>query len=196
MSTDTATTSAPPTPSERMPAAKQPVGTGASPAYAVLLAVVLIALGVVGVQEGFVRSNAIDTASWTRTAVTKANDLDPADWMLAVFIALIILGLLVLVSVFKPRKRTSLALNSDTGVYLRPKDLGRIIEHAATDVDGVTDVQTAASRRRLNITVTALTPSTLNAETIASINNVIEPDLAALQRRPRTKTTIKNQDLT
>ncbi|MEP7161093.1 MAG: DUF6286 domain-containing protein [Dermatophilaceae bacterium] len=179
-----------------MTAAKAPVGTGHAPLVGLLLALGLIALGVVGVQEPLVRSGATTGTSWTTWVLTRLDDVSPADWMLVVFVAAVLLGLLLLLVAFRRRPHKTLAVRATTGVYLRTRDLARLADHLLEGIDGVTDVNSSASGSRLTVTATTLEPRTRNSTLSDTLHERLAPCLESFERAPKVSVSIRNGDLT
>lgn len=189
MSTDTARR-------EAMTAARPPVGTGSSPLFGLLLALALIALGVVGVQEALVRSGASSRTSWTSSALAWLDGVRSADWMLAVFAAAVLAGVLLLLVVLRRRPRKTLSLRAGTGVFLRTRDLSRLAESLVDGTAGVIDVNASATRRRLRVSVTTVEPEEHNATLTDIVRERLAPCLDALAQAPRATVSIRNEDLT
>ncbi|MEP6814744.1 MAG: hypothetical protein ABI873_04240 [Marmoricola sp.] len=193
--TDIETPELGPDPAKALPAARPPVGTGASPLFAQLLALALMALGAVGIQEALVRTGVVSQESWTRTAAASLDGLAAETWMVPVFVVVALAGLLLLVVVVKPRPRKALTLSADTGVYLRTRDLSRIADGLLEGADGVTDVSTRARRRRLLVTATTLAGKDRNAVLEGDLRDRLAPVLRALKSPPKVALTIRNEDL-
>jgi len=185
-----------PDPGEAMTAARSPVGTGPAPLFGLLLAVGLIALGVLGVQEALVRSGAVDATSWTSWVLTHLDGLRSAFWMLVVFVVAVLIGLLLLAVAFRRRPRKTVAVRANTGVYLRTQDLARMADDIIEGTDGVTDVSCSARRGRLRVNVTTVEPKERNSTVRDSVRERLAPCLATLARAPRVSVHIRNEDLT
>ena len=183
-----------PEPGAAMTPARQPVGTGPAPIIGLALALGLIALGVVGIQEALVRSRAIDASSWTTWVLTELDGVRAADWMVVLFGAVILLGLLLMLVVFRRRPRKTIALRAGTGVYLRTGDLARLADSLVEGTDGVIDVKTSASRSRLRIEVTTMEPKARNGALSDIVRERLSPVLAPLVRAPKVSVNVRNED--
>lgn len=181
--------------SAAMTAARPPVGTGSAPLFGLLLALGLVALGVVGVQEALVRSGAIHETSWTSWTLTRLNGVRSVDWMLIVYVAAVAVGLLLLFVAFRRRPRKGIALRAHTGVYLRPQDLARVADSVIDGLDGVTDVNASASQRRLRVTVSTVEPEERNNSLSDAVRERLKPTLDSLERAPKVSITFRNEDL-
>lgn len=185
-------------PNEAMSAARPRVGTGTAPLFGLLLALLLAALGVVGIQEALVRSGAVGAGSWTSAALDAVDGVEAAGWMVPVFGVLVILGLLILPVVVMRRPRKTVTLAARTGVYLRTGDLGRIADSLVDGTDGVLDVHSSATRRRIRIRATTTTSAGGGTSPVAprDIEARLAPCLSALEHPPRVKVDLRNEDLT
>lgn len=179
---------------EPLRAAKAPVGTGLTPVFGQLIALLLIALGVLGVQEALARSGVV-TTSWTAWLLDRASGLSASFSLLVLFVALALVGLALLVAVFKPRPSKTLTLSSATGVFLRTGDLARIVQSRVDGADGVADVDATARRRKLSVTVSTVEPTSGNAELERDVQARLRPTLDALDNAPRVTVSITNQEL-
>lgn len=184
-----------PAPDTALKAARPPVGTGSSPLIGLLLALGLMALGVVGIQEALVRSEAISDTSWTSTALTRADGVRSATWMLVAFIALIVVGVLLLLVALRRRPRKTLTLTANTGVYLRTRDLSRIVESRLDGTDSITHASARTTRKKLRITVTTVDAAAQNSQLETRVVELIRPTLDALDKAPKTAVTVRNEDL-
>lgn len=184
-----------PDPKDAMAAARPPVGTGSSPLVAQLIALALIGLGILGIQEALVRTSAITSSSWTSAVVDAVDGLTTATWVLIVGAVLAVLGLLLLPIVFKRRPRKTVSLSASTGVYLRTRDLGRIAEGAIAGIDTVTDVSVKASRKKVRVTATTVAGTDRNADIADDVRARLAPCLGALEYPPRIKVSVTNEGL-
>ncbi len=179
-------TSAPATPVEAMSAAKEPVGTGSAPLFAQLIGLALIGIGVVAVQHLLAAQGAISGSSWLTSVVDAVDGVQgssPA--VLTIGIVAVVLGVLLLPVVFKPRPRTSLTLTASTGVHLTPKDTARIVSAALDDADSITAVKVLATRRKVRVKATTVAPKDRAAEVSSDLRQSAESVLAAFAKPPR-----------
>ncbi len=176
-------------------AAKPPVGVGPAPFVGELVALLVVALGVVGVQEALVRSGLLDATSWSSAAVDAVDGLRVATWVLVAGVLLVVAGVFVLPLAFRRRPRKTVQLLADTGVSVRSRDLGRLCEHALADADAVTDVSVRAGSRTLRVTATVVAPEERNAAVVEDLRTRLRPVLDALARTPQVKVSVKNEGL-
>lgn len=181
--------------SSAMTAARAPVGVGATPLVATVTALLLIALGTVGVQEALVRTGTITAPSWTSETLGFLDGLEPVWWMLPLFALMVLTGLLLLLLAFRRRPRKTLTLSARTGVYLRTKDLARIVEDQLEGTRGVTDVNATVSRSRLRIELTTLEPKSDNKSVADRVRERLAPTLDTLSTAPKVKINLRNETL-
>jgi len=113
----------------------------------------------------------------------------------AQFLHALWVGLLLLLVVLKPRPRKALSVSAETGVFLRTKDLGRLAESALDGVDGVTDIGTDATRRRLKVTARTVSTEDGDAALEATLKERLAPVLSALDNPPRVVVSIRHEEL-
>lgn len=177
-----------------MRGARAPVGVGSAPLVAIFLALVLLALGAVGIQEALARTGAWKTSSWTSAVVDSVDGVrydDPI--VLVLSIGLVVLGLVLLLLGVRRRRRTSVALDAQTGVHLRTRDLARIATTAVEGADAVTDVHVKASRGILKVKAITVASDAREDEIAQDIRSRLASSLDTLERAPRLKISVKNE---
>lgn len=170
-------------------ATKTPVGPGVISAVGLVLALLLVALGVVGVHDALLAAGALSGTPWIHAVARPLNELTPAVWLVPIGIALVLLGLWLLLTALRPRPRTAIALDATTGVFLRPRDVARLARNAAQGVAGVTSVK--ASARRRVVTMSAEATSTQGVE--EQITQAVTTRLRALAIEPSVRVTVKTE---
>lgn len=171
-----------------MAKAKDPLGPGRITWVGVVLSAGVVAIGVIGVHDALASANLIHGNSVIETSVKHLQGLQPQWWAVPVGIAAAVLGLWLLSVSLRPRPRTAVPLQSQTGVFLRRRDVRVLAERAADEIDGVLSTRVAASRRlaAVNVTVTG------NDGRIADeVTTAVQERLAALERPPRIKVSLK-----
>jgi hypothetical protein len=164
--------------------AKAPVGPGRISLVGVVLAVLTVAIGLVGVRDALVSAGVLSGTSWIEGAVDGLDGLKAQWWMVPVGALMVGLGIWLLWTGLRPRPIRAVRLRSPTGVFLRPQDVRVVAQHAAEDVDGVMSATATASRRRVRVTATV----TADDGTIADdVQNAVEQALSALDPVPRVK---------
>ncbi len=139
---------------EPLAAAKTPVGSGLISGLGLVWALLVMGLGVLGVQAALVYAGVLTGFSWLTWVFEHLDGLTPAAWMLPLGIVLALLGLWLLYTAVRPRPRTAVALNATTGVFLTPRDVSRLAVAAADEVDGVQDAKASATRTKVTLRIT------------------------------------------
>lgn len=179
-------------PTTALPArpAAVPEPTSAPPAVTtgVVIAVVVLALGVLGIWEALVGFGWVSGSSWL------AGLLGGLDGGVArgvpVLVAGVVVGLLglwVLLRSFRGRSATGISLGDGTNAWLAPEDVARIADVAASDVDGVVTVRSRAARRSVKLKVTALDTAG-NAK--SEVRDAVTAALAGLDPTPRVSVSV------
>ena len=171
-----------------LPAAKTPVGPGVVTVIGLILAVLVIALGAVGVHDALVAAGAVAQPPWIDAAAKSLQGLRPAFWLVPVGVTLVLLGLWLLLSALRPRPRTAIALQARTGVFLRPRDVATLARCAAQDVDGVTSAKVTASPRKIVVAARSTTGGLQQ-----NITQAITTRLRALATAPTVQVTVKTE---
>ncbi len=166
-------------------AGRTPTATPAAAPWAVLLALVVLALGVVGIRDALIAAGAFGGSSWTKNTANAIDGLTARTWMIPAGIGLAVLGLWWLLAALKPRKRTEISLTGTPGAWMRPGDLARLVQPTVENVDGVVSASTSATRR--TVTVKATTTARDSAQVRTALTEAVGDRLSALRRAPRVK---------
>lgn len=75
------------------------------------------------------------------------------DWALAAGIIAIIVGLILIIIAFKPRKRTHRRIQSEVSLWTRPVDVSRMASQVARKVPGVSTAHSAVKGSTLSVNV-------------------------------------------
>ena len=170
-----------------MDAAKTPVGVGAIALVGIVLALLLTALGVVAVREALLAAGVLTGTAWQAPAGPSVRGLAAASWMVPVGAVLVLFGLWLLVAALRPRPRTATTVTSATGVFLRPKDVSRLAQTAAEQVDGVLAADVSATRRAVRVRVRGTGAADVNEHVRAAVAR----RLSALDRPPTVNVSVE-----
>ena len=157
-------------------AAKAPIGPGTITGLGLVWSVLLIAIGVLGVQAALVAAGWLDGTSWLAWVIQQFDELTPQWWMLPAGIVLILLGLWLVLMALRPRPSNAMALTASTGVFVKPADVARIAVAAAEQVDGVEDAKASASRGRVSLRIVG----TGSSEIAGEVQRAVTERLSAL----------------
>ncbi len=166
-------------------AGRTPTAAPAAAPWAVLLALVVLALGVVGIRDALIAAGAFGGSSWTKNTANAIDGLTARTWMVPAGIGLAVLGLWWLLAALKPRKRTEISLSGTPGAWMRPGDLARLAQPTVENVEGVVSASTSATRR--TVTVKATTTARDSAEVRTAVTEAVGDRLSAVGRAPRVK---------
>ncbi|MFB1299333.1 DUF6286 domain-containing protein [Mycobacterium sp. pW049] len=164
------------------PAAAPPPLTPAAAHYvAVIAALLLIALGAVGIRDGIAAAGAITGPSWTRATIDWFDGQSAHGWMVPVGVILAVLGLASIIAALKPRRRKGIPVTGRTSVYLDVSDTAKLAAAAARVVPGVTKANASATRRAVKVTARTTGPDV----TTDTISDAVRTALAPLAATPR-----------
>lgn len=168
---------------------RTPLGFAGVSVVGIALALVLLGLAVVAAHDVLAITGAVGGPRWVDSTVSSVDGVKAALWVIPVSLLLVLLGLALLVSSVRRRRRPYVALASGSGVYLRVKDTGALAEAAAGDVDGVAEVSASASRRKMRMTVTGTGEDGLQA----AVREAVERALAPLASPPRVTVDVRSE---
>lgn len=171
-----------PAPADRHEQGRAPVATPAAAGIALVLALLLVAAGVVGIRDALVAAGVLDGSSFTAAAARSVDGAESRTWMVPVGVALVLLGLWLVLRSLRPRRRTEIEVRSDVAVWLRPADVARLATFAAEDVSGVVKASSTATRRK--VTVTVESTSTDPAQVSDAVRAEVETRLGQLASAP------------
>lgn len=169
-----------------MDAAKAPVGPGAISVVGLVLALLLTALGAVAIRDALVIARFLHGTPWTAQAGGAVNGLLPAAWMVPVGAALVLFGLWLLLTALRPRPRRAISVTSTTGVFLRTKDVSRLAQTAAEQVEGVLAARVRATRRTPYLQVR----STGSSDVAEHVRSAVSERLSALDKPPSVQVNV------
>lgn len=163
-----------------------PAPTSAPPAtaWAVVLAVVTAAVGVLLLRDAAVVSGLLDGSPVTSTVVDKLQSVRPQGWYLPAGVVVALLGLWLVVASLRPRPRRDLAVGDTSLVWLTPSATASIARSAASVVDGVVEARATATRRTVRV-VTRTTSA--DPEVASRVTAAVEDSLQGLATAPAVR---------
>lgn len=166
---------------------RPPAGGGPVRVVGLLVGLALLGAGAVGLHDGWVGLRD-SGGQWLPAAVSWADGLVPGGWLLPVAVLAGLTGLVLLVVAALPRPRHAVPLRSATPVFLRRKDVARLVGAVAGDVDGVTRASAGVGRRTVTVAVrsTAVDGSD-RAALSQQVTERVDDRLAPLDRRFRLR---------
>ncbi|GAA4672039.1 DUF6286 domain-containing protein [Nocardioides nanhaiensis] len=137
-----------------------------------VLALVLIALGVVSVHDLAASQGWSSGSSWTRSVLDSVEGLTASVLVVAVAVVLVLLGLVVLLTAFRPGRRTHLPTQGDADLWVSAGALAALAGASADRAPGVISAEATRIRPR-SITVDVVThqdPGTVEAAARAAVD--------------------------
>ncbi|MFB9376663.1 DUF6286 domain-containing protein [Kineococcus gynurae] len=169
-----------------MPPARPATGAGPIGVVGPVLAVLLVGLGVVVGREALVADGYVAGSSWAAPALGAVDGLTPTPLVVAIGVVAALVGLWLVVTALRPRSRTAVPV--DERISLSGRDVARLASGAAADVDGVLDVSTTATRRRVVTTVDALSP-----DVSREVQARVEQRLSAIAAQPQVQVKVRTR---
>lgn len=166
------------------------------PAAPVLVAagIALIAAAVIAARELLIHHGILTASPWLADAFRWIAQLTWRTWMYYAAPAAIVVGLILVWSAARPRRRTHARLDGEPALWFSPTAVARTCSARAQQVDAVASAQSAAGRRRVRVTVTvperAWEPPPDDAAISARVRAAVEPFTAALTPSPRVAVRI------
>lgn len=157
--------------------ARKPVAAPAAAPVAVVLALALLALGVLGLLDGLGGLGVLDGPRVVTDAATALDGTRARTWMLVAGIGAALLGLLLLAAALKWRRRTGIQLSSAVSLWTRPGDVARIASDAAAADPDVLQATSVASRKKVKVTVQC---TEQGAELTSRVKTAVQERLAPL----------------
>lgn len=179
-------TSTAPASTSTAPTSTAPAPTGAPPAsaWAVVLAVLTGAAGVLLLRDAAVVAGLLDGSPFTTSLVDRLRSVRPEAWYLPAGIVLALLGLWLVVAALRPRPRRDLAVGDTSLVWLTPSATASIARAAASVVDGVVEARATATRR--SVRVVARTTSA-DPQVASRVTAAVEDSLRGLATAPAVR---------
>ena len=172
-----------------MRGARQKTGSGRIGVVGPILAILLAALGVIVIRDGLIAGNVLGGKAWTSAVLDSLNRSTAEWWMVPASLGVALLGLWLIVTALRPRSRKTVPVTSETGVFLHTRDVARLASEAAGDVDGVLSATSAATRRKVTVTVR----STATAGIADGVNDTVTRRLSPLETPPRITVRVRPQ---
>lgn len=175
---------------ERMtPAVDAPSGAPPAAATGVAIALVVLALGVIAVRDALVPLGWVPGPSWLEpVAGVLADGVGKDAWVPVVAVLVALLGLWLVRRALGRRPRTAVSLGDGTNAWLEPRDVARVADLAASDVDGVVTVRSRAARRSVALRVTVVDTAADGAK--GAVQDAVRDALDGLDPTPRVSVKV------
>jgi hypothetical protein len=163
----------------------------------IVLAVLVVALGVLCVREALVADGRVDGTPWLVPAADALDGLAPSVAVAVIGAVVALLGLWLVLQAFGRRRRTRLPVSTagaaaatSTGVTIGVVDAARLARMAALDGDDVLAAHATATRRTVTVTVT-VPPG---AQVTGPVQAAVARQLAPLSAPPSVKVVSRVSD--
>ena len=163
-------------------AARVPTGPAAAVIVGFVLALALLALGVVAVWDALIKAGAVHRGALIPRAVRFLAGWTASTTVLVLSIVCILAGIVFLVLALKRRSRPELQLAAAIPVHLGRSDVARLAATAADRVDGVMSASATATRRKVSVVVQVTGEAPEIAEAVTS---EVTAHLTGIQTRLR-----------
>ncbi len=153
---------------------------------AVIIAVLFIALAVVGVHDLAVTQKWATGTSWSRTVIDGTNGATRADWVIPLAVLALLIGLFLLFVSLRPRRSTHQYVpdeDDSVDVWITPGALTKMVKSAAEDAPGVLSAHPRVSTRAVRVSVGTI-PDADEGQVIDSVQALVDERIGALSDRP------------
>lgn len=157
-----------------------PRGPARAGIIGLVLAVLLVALGVLLVHEGLALLGWVESGPVLDRLLARERVVEPGGVTTVVAAVVALVGLWLLLSAFRRGRHRGVELGTTAAVWMAHRDLDRLVTGTAEEVDGVLDARASVGRRRAVVHVETTTP-----EVRDEVATAVERRLSALDARPR-----------
>lgn len=167
--------------------APPPLAPAAAHYVGVVSALLLIALGAVGIRDGIAAAGWITGSSWTQAAIDWFDGQSAHGWMVPTGAILAGLGLIVVGAALTPRRRKAVPVQAETSVYLDVSDTAKLAAAAARVVPGVTKATASATRRAVKVAARTTGPDVTKEAIAGAVRTALAPLASAPRISVRTR---------
>jgi hypothetical protein len=169
-----------------MKAAAQQTGAGRIGLLGPVMALALTAIGFVLLHDAIAEADTRSGRTWLAAIIDGLDRRTAEWWMIPAGVGIALLGVWLVITALRPRSRKTLAVTSETGVFLRTRDVARIASAAADDIDGVLSASSVATRRAVTVTVES------DRDGVADlVRETVGQRLSALASPPKVKVRVR-----
>ncbi|MFT3660441.1 MAG: DUF6286 domain-containing protein [Gordonia sp. (in: high G+C Gram-positive bacteria)] len=174
---------------------RAPAATPGAVIVGALLGLLLLVLAGIAIRDLVVRAGWVDGPEWLRGAAHWSTDVGWHGWTWAVAAALIAVGLGMVWSAVKPRRRNHLPVGASGVLWTLPRAVARRCSAAVADVPGVDRAVTLVGRRTVTVTVSG-DPDVVDVESVTTTARAVLDGLGITSRvtvKVRATGTRKNR---
>lgn len=174
-------------PGRPLPPAPVPRRPALAGYIAMLLAILLTALGVLAIYDGIILAGLVQGGQPILTPILAGPAQFGPEAVVGVLGGLaVLLGLWLLWTAFKPGRRPGVDLGAGTGVWMTYGDLEHIAVATAEQCDGVLSARATANRMRVAVRAETTTYAVQD-----TVRTAIRERLAGLSSAPRVSVTVR-----
>jgi hypothetical protein len=175
------------TAAQDLKAALPPRARPAAAPIALILSLLLVALGAVAVRDALVYANAITGQPWIGWVIDHVDGTTVQPWMLPAGIGVAVVGLLMVIAALKPRaKRFRPATAPDT--WVKKDDVYKVVRNAVVGVPGVEAAKVKVTKRAAKVRVVGIGGDTLRA----SVDEAAGRRVSVLDGSPSVNVSVKD----
>lgn len=166
-----------------------PAGAPVAVWFGALLGVAMLGLCAGAIRDLIIEAKWVNDREWTQAAADWITRIHWYQWMWAVAVGLILVGLLFVWLALKPRKRTFVSLGDDEVMWTRRGDVARRCSAAVATLPGVEHATTVVGRRTAKVTVT----TSDGAADRDAVRSAAQGVVQALARKTRVKVRMNSR---
>lgn len=149
----------------------------------------LLGVGVVALRDTAIALQWLHGIPWIDTLIDRIDGLRFAWSMIPAGIAALALGMILVIVALRPRRRTALAVEAASSVWMSPWELAAVATYAANAVPGVFGARTSATRRALTITARVADSATTAAKA-ADVETAVRSAIGVVAHPPKVDVTL------
>lgn len=172
--------------------AKTPVNSSSLTVLGLLWALLLTALGAVGVHDALVAAGLFASPQWIGWVVDQVGELEPDTGLLVVATVVGLIGLVLLLLALRPRRKRGVAVGAESGTFLRHRHLSRLVAARVETLDGVVSAKASARRRTINVGVRGV-DGVDAADLTARAQQEVDAELAVLDKPVRARVRVEGR---
>lgn len=167
-----------------------PAPTGAAPAstWAVVLGLVVAAVGLLLLRDAAVAAGLLCGSALTTPLVDRISNVRAQAWFVPGGVVVILVGLWLVAAALRRRPRRDLPVGDSSLVWLTPSAVAAIARTSAAGVDGVVEARATAGRRAVRVTART---TTHDPDVTSRITTAVEQSLRGLAPVPRVRVTTR-----
>lgn len=169
---------------------RPPVAAPAAGYLGTLLALLVLAAGVVALREVAVLAGWLHSQLWIGVAIDWIDGLTFQQWMYPLGVVTALIGIGFVYAALRPRRHTAIPVEAETSVWMQPGDVARIASRISETVPGVLNAHATAGLHKINVK-TETTAESDDAEIKTVVANAVRDKTNFLS--PNVKVAVRNR---